>query len=412
LTLRRALALTGGVRAIQQQSLTSASYIDKDTLDKYEKQVIEQNKAAAEAQDLEDSGEDPSSDKMKGLDARILELGNAAESLRLQFDQAFEERIGAFKEKCLRVGNTQYRLQKAQKALDQLLNTVPSPAPGSPPLKAARDAVKTQQTELEERTKEKDEAKRQIPTAASLTSIPVLKSSPSTYLVAIRRAEDSDLRTWYFPYETATSGAAGEVSLADGDFVQVLDYKSTSLNTTGLTGSNTAANTVSGNYTIEGFVNTPGPQVINQTMALSRLRDMHAATDFGAQLNTWMLSRPALSGLGTDLYILPQSSVEDNGPFQDVKVADGDAFSFSTLPAVPIVFQSVARKLVQGESAAQVRARILAARTKGEVLSDRCNARIDQKVSEGGPGSGLLRNLQNAKNTWRVRTGHELPLAN
>jgi hypothetical protein len=167
-------------------------------------------------------------------------------------------------------------------------------------------------------------------------------AGPQTeFLVALERPSAEPPVTYYFPYDLATAGMASEIELQDGDSVSVVNVRETALHPTdaGLPG-------VENNVSIQGYVEVPGI-----TDGLSTISSVHSLSKrtIDDPRSVWTLVRPAATGRSQMVFVLPDRLVASNGAAADAPTQEGDVYTYTILPQVPIVFETLLARTLETE---------------------------------------------------------------
>lgn len=217
-----------------------------------------------------------------------------------------------------------------------------------------------------------------------------------TYLVSIKRSDAQPPTTYYFPYRLAISGAVGEVYLQPNDVVQVLDLRDTTLNS-----SQSSRFLGQGEVSLGGLIQEP-----RLSRKLATIGHVHKGT---RQTTTdprgvWTLIRPAVGGLGQDVFVLPKDFVRPGGPAAESTTLGGDVYTYTILPQVPIVMQSLMETALGVRQRAAARQELADERKALEKLHDREDEKMTEHIEQShGITAQLLRNVQSFKRTLRAR---------
>lgn len=157
--------------------------------------------------------------------------------------------------------------------------------------------------------------------------------SQGTNFVMLERNSSGSLQTYHFPYELVIANIAGDIKLRNGDIISVLEFKETSLATGIPTGTD---------VTVTGYVDKPGAMVTATTVGSLAKRinqNGEIKPTISDERSVWMLVRPGPTG-GQEVYVLPKQMARSGDP-SIAQTQDGDVFSYTILPQVPIVLSSL-----------------------------------------------------------------------
>lgn len=160
-----------------------------------------------------------------------------------------------------------------------------------------------------------------------------VRSVRPEFLVALERPSAEPPVTYYFPYNLATAGMASDIELQDGDSVSVVDIRETVLHT-----PDAGLQSVGNNVAIQGYVQVPGI-----TDGLSTISSVHSLSKrtINDPRSVWTLVRPAANGERQFVFVLPDRLVTSNGAVADAPTQGGDVYTYTILPQVPIVFETL-----------------------------------------------------------------------
>jgi hypothetical protein len=243
--------------------------------------------------------------------------------------------------------------------------------------------------------KSRDEAKEQIEDLEKRVAttrdqaVVALKNDTRGYLVALQRGSPPD--SYYFPFEAASSGVAGEIPLQPDDLVQILHYSETTL-------GRSQQLAIGENLSVQGFVHSPGIHRID--VGLSHVQDLsNKFPEFKASNAVWTLARANASG-GADVFVLPPDLA--SGTMSDVRLLGNDALTLTTLPLVPVVTEGLLQRSLGGN---RELARTDANLKRAERQAKRAQ-KWDESMANAGPiTSNLMRGLQESCQTLRNRLG-------
>lgn len=158
------------------------------------------------------------------------------------------------------------------------------------------------------------------------------------FLVALSRSTTNPPVTYYFPYDLTLSGLPGEIALQNGDAVDVVDFRDSEISPAGGNVSGAESNVL-----VDGFVERSG--VLSKVFTIGEVHTKSTAT-IGDARSVWMLVRS--SPAGEKIFVLPDHMVQPNGVAAGAPVQEGDIYMYLITPQVPIVFESLLSRTVDG----------------------------------------------------------------
>ena len=134
---------------------------------------------------------------------------------------------------------------------------------------------------------------------------------------------------------------ASEIALKGGDKVSVVDARETNLTPPG-----PATLGVGNTVAIQGYVESPG---VSQDFGT--FGSVHASSQriINDPRSVWMLVRPAPTGQAQQVFILPDRMVAANGSVAAAPTQEGDVYTYTILPQVPIVFETLLARVTEAE---------------------------------------------------------------
>ncbi len=114
-----------------------------------------------------------------------------------------------------------------------------------------------------------------------------VQSTRGEYLVALERTRAEPPATYYFPQSLVVTGLAGDIALQDGDGVQVVDIRDTSLNPVDVLAG------YEHRVQIRGYVREPR---VEEGIAFISGIHREADSQLTDHRRVWMLERPAEAG--------------------------------------------------------------------------------------------------------------------
>jgi hypothetical protein len=220
-------------------------------------------------------------------------------------------------------------------------------------------------------------------------------SQTRTLLAAIHRTGADQRVTYYIPYESAIGEMTGDILLQDQDLVQVIDYRLTSLSP-----FRTAAETGGASFTIGGFVQNPGAYEISDALTIGQLAAVADPLYVNVEGVAWTLRRQSPTGLGEEVFIIPTSGPAVSEQILNAPTLGGDEFTFSALPQIPLIFESIARQALRRPLAQRLDPRRIAglgASSAGQLRE----GPVAALAQETGLGSRLMRDAHAAHRTMR-----------
>ncbi len=199
---------------------------------------------------------------------------------------------------------------------------------------------------------------------AGSTAEVTMLSHRGTFLVALERSNPENSVTYYFPYELVMTAQAGAIALLANDAVEVVDIHDTSLNPS--TRSNPGARP---KVLIQGLVTDPGMK--DNVRTLGQLNS-EVASEFRSQ-GVWMLQRP-VGGIGETVFVFPNSFVGPDGLAQASASRNGDVYTYTALPQVPIVLESLLSRAI-GAGVERARCSVLSEKHRARRERRRANYR-------------------------------------
>jgi hypothetical protein len=258
------------------------------------------------------------------------------------------------------------------------------------------DAISYTVEQLEAEIKQHEEQVNRLKSAFGKKDSMTINSTraPADYVVAVQRLESAvEMVTYYFPYELANSGLAGEIPLHEGDLVQVLDLRQV------LKDRLSQAVPATQDFILQGFVRGPGMKRVKSGM--TRLDDIASAlppiTDGSGVLT---LVRNSADGMGKDVFVFPADMIHASNEMSQLRILGGDTYTYTRLPLVPIILQSLTEKALGGPQTGPLRPRLSRAQERLASHTDRRDERIQQAIEDAGPlRSQLLRNCRELRQT-------------
>lgn len=178
-----------------------------------------------------------------------------------------------------------------------------------------------------------------------------LRTLQTETFIRLDRASVNPPTSLFLPYELVASGIAGEVALRNGDFISVVDVSETPLV------SLQEGETTFSDVRVQGLVELPG--VLEDVTTIGRVA-AQAKLITNEVRGVWVLARPETSGRNLLLFVLPRQLVGPNGAASNAKALPGDVYTYTLLPAVPLIFDSQVDRVL-------------------EVEKQRCLARVHEK---------------------------------
>jgi hypothetical protein len=219
-----------------------------------------------------------------------------------------------------------------------------------------------------------------------------VKENSRAYLVALRR-DAADGNTHYFPYESASAGLAGEIPLLPGDLVQVVHYAQSSL------GAKRDATAGSG-VIVQGFVENPGLKRIEG--GFSRIKELQEKTNSLTKNDpnaVWTVSRLSPGG-EQEVFVIPPDLA--GSVMGDARLVGNDTLTLTSLPLVPIVTEGLLQRSLGGKrqfSSSEAKLR------RDERHAGRVQ-RYEEKMADAGPLTAKLRKgLQEGRQSLGNRLG-------
>jgi hypothetical protein len=160
------------------------------------------------------------------------------------------------------------------------------------------------------------------------------------FFVSLERPTANPRVTYYFPYDLVVDGMASEISLRDGDVVNVVDIASTNLVRPD-TGRSPAGN----NVAIQGYIETPG--IAEGVTTLGGV-GAFSPTTIDDPRSVWLLVRPGPTGQSQRIFVLPTQMLAANGAVADAPTQAGDVYTLTVLPQVPIVLETLLERTLKG----------------------------------------------------------------
>ncbi len=168
-----------------------------------------------------------------------------------------------------------------------------------------------------------------------------LRTLQTDLLVALERPSAEPPVTYYFPYYLATAGMASEIALRDGDSVSVVDARDTALHPPGV-----GHPSVKNNVSIQGYVEDPG--ITDGLPTISSVHHRNTPT-IDDPRSVWTLVRTKATGGSQMVFVLPDRLVGSNGAAADAPTQEGDVYTYTILPQVPIVFETLLARTLETE---------------------------------------------------------------
>jgi hypothetical protein len=315
LTLQHAIMSAGGAREMAVAEASTSSDPDKDMLKKLVQlardtgkygfdQEVFQNEPELAKKVLPLTPEEIQAEITKreeGIAGVINELAASQTNKRLDSIRTVEEQIGQFEE------------------VIRLYDQLPGYFPDGPK-KSFEDSL------------EKANAEEQKLLGNVFQTSRIVRPIRGDYLVALERPSVDPPVTYYFPYDLVVGGAAGDIALRNGDLVNVVD-----LHTSGLIPPDGSPSAARNNVAIQGYVKAAG--------TVKQLSTVGGVTSSGPTIRSaqsvWVLARPAPTGHSQQIFVLPDHMISSNGAAAAAPTQEGDVYTYTILPQVPIVFESL-----------------------------------------------------------------------
>jgi hypothetical protein len=313
LTLRRALALAGQTPNVQTIPYTSQS-VSPQTLDSLIEAWKNRGKTATQLRQLGSLDEKVVGASLDELNTAKASYDATANSLKEQLTDDQWKIVGQ-----LRLEPLASQLGGSEQTA-ALLSTHPElPQAGLP---AARESVAKLTADI---NAARTNALAKINLESGVTS-----SIASVLMVALNRNSGDAPATYYIPYDAASTTQAGEIALADGDLVQVVDYHRTGF-TAGAT--NPLAGT-SGPIVVQGLVRGPG------TTTGGSISTVLISANVATADNSAVVTVERNSGAAREVFVIPLTFAQ-GGAMSDFAMRGGDVCTVTTMPRVPIVFHGL-----------------------------------------------------------------------
>jgi protein involved in polysaccharide export with SLBB domain len=380
LTLRRALVLAGGAREQVSRQVAASRTIPAE-LREWQRLDEEDGEVFAKMQILKmPIGIRPSIANnwvLADLEARHAELQSRITNLRSQLGGTLgfsEEMLNLISGESRSLGGSRVDLLVAEASTDQAAIA-----------QANETFLKSERT-----------------VATLLTKLPeeqpqLLIPQTRTLLAAIQRSEPDGRVTYFVPYESAMTEMTGDILLRDHDLVQVIDYRLTSLNPL-----RTAAETGGVSFTVGGLVQNPGTFEIREALTIGRLAFVADPLVANVPGVAWTLRRQSPSGLGEEVFIIPTSGPAVSEQILGAPTLGGDVFTYLTMPQIPLIFESIARQVLQEPLAQRLNPRRVAD-LRASAAGQLPEGPVAALAQETGLGSRLMRNAHEAHTTMRNR---------
>lgn len=211
----------------------------------------------------------------------------------------------------------------------------------------------------------------------------------SLQLVQVQRITDGGIRNMYFTYDLATTGLSGQLTLFNGDLIQVVNVESTGL-------AQDADVLTNRPIQLAGFVKEPGLRNLSGTNLLGKLNEQ--ASNVNIREPVWMVQQKGADGLTDEIYILPTRAMELSTSLGQLPVRPGASYTHTSLLGIPTIADSAVRRIVTASST-----------NPTERLGD-CRDRMEQRLDErqaeaDGIGGTLLKSVRGLSKTVGSRLG-------
>jgi len=167
------------------------------------------------------------------------------------------------------------------------------------------------------------------------------------FLVGVRRTNDSQRATYYYPYESITAGSAGSIRLEHDDFINVVPASETTLLN--------PRTTPGDNYSVSGFVQSAGDKTIEAEQQQGgasplQLQQVVSEQQFSedrldrAKMSV-VLSRSSADGLGRDVFVIPFQSASEH-PYDSMPSVAADIYKIVPTFRAPLIIESVVNSII------------------------------------------------------------------